>query len=226
MTLKVEEGTNGIELVNSQMVTINDVIHIALTTVTELEKSIVRINSFLGSITDISEQTNLLALNAAIEAARAGENGRGFAVVAEEVRALAEESSDIVENINKIITTIGSQIKASVEKVSLGDNAVNLGSELIKDLSKQFFEIKEAFNNVNNTLSNQNSMVALVSDDIEVLHGEAQSIASISEQQAAASEEILATLESQNNNVNTIAKSADDINSLSKNLRKLTQSEK
>ena len=72
----------------------------------ELAECVKAIETFVRSIQDIADQTNLLALNAAIEAARAGDAGRGFAVVASEVRNLAEGSGTSASQITQITATL------------------------------------------------------------------------------------------------------------------------
>ncbi|HET9620346.1 MAG TPA: methyl-accepting chemotaxis protein [Kofleriaceae bacterium] len=53
-------------------------------------------------VEEIARKTDLLALNAAVEAARAGAQGRGFAVVADEVRKLAERSAVAAAEISQL----------------------------------------------------------------------------------------------------------------------------
>jgi methyl-accepting chemotaxis protein len=72
--------------------------------------------SVMQSITmieDIAFQTNLLALNAAIEAARAGEHGRGFAVVASEVRKLSQRAAGAAADAKKIVSECLEEIASS-----------------------------------------------------------------------------------------------------------------
>lgn len=76
-----------------------------------LGNSMAEISEFAGTIAGITNQTNLLALNASIEAARAGEMGRGFSVVAEEVGELAKNSKQASDAIAGIIRNIFSLLK-------------------------------------------------------------------------------------------------------------------
>lgn len=86
----------------------------------EAGKVVDNIKIMAETIADISEQTNLLALNAAIEAARAGEAGKGFAVVAEEIRKLAKQSSESVAGIDNTIVNV----QEAFENISLHSNEV------------------------------------------------------------------------------------------------------
>jgi len=64
------------------------------------------IKEILLLVKAVANQTNLLALNASIEAARAGESGKGFAVVAQEIRRLAEDTDALSSKIDIEISTI------------------------------------------------------------------------------------------------------------------------
>lgn len=115
------------------------------------------------AISDISEQTNLLALNAAIEAARAGEQGRGFAVVAEEVRELAEQSSQAVVKIQETIK----EVREAFEE--LKGNSREVLNFIVEDIKPQLKESvtmgNEHYNNAE-FISNMSENIAAMTEGI------------------------------------------------------------
>ena len=127
------------------------------------------ISQIMVTISDIADQTNLLALNAAIEAARAGDAGRGFAVVADEVRKLAEKTMNATQEVGSAVDRIQSHAQQNVKAVELAAHDIALSTEAATE-SGQFME----------------EIVTIV-DETAI---QVSSIATASEEQSAASEEI------------------------------------
>lgn len=223
MVDKVESGINKIGELNNQIKTIKQTVGTSLTTVVHLQQKVDNIVNFLSNINQIAEQTNLLALNAAIEAARAGEQGKGFAVVAEEVRKLAEGSAKTVKDINSIIQDILVQTKTTVEIANNGNRAVEVGESLIVDVYSYFGEFREIFNKTNHSLADEAEMIEKISANFMQIHEQIENVASISEQHVASTQEVVSTLDVENNNMSAIGVSIKEINALSSELSSILQ---
>ncbi len=215
----VTEGSEKINSMDKQMKIINQAVTKSFETVQELNENMDEINNFLSGITQIAEQTNLLALNAAIEAARAGESGKGFAVVAEEVRKLAEQSANTVRQIYQIINQIKEKTKNVIDEVSRGQIATQDGENVVKVVNQNFEMIQVAFKDIDRYISDEISRIGNVANLFSSINVEVESIASISEEQAASTEELLSTLEEQNLNINNMYDLIQGIKTSSDNLQ-------
>ncbi|GAB6037033.1 methyl-accepting chemotaxis protein [Fundidesulfovibrio butyratiphilus] len=132
------------------------------------------IGQVMNVISDIADQTNLLALNAAIEAARAGEAGRGFAVVADEVRKLAEKTMTATKEVGDSIRGIQEGTRKNMDNVDRTAKTIEEATLLATQSGEALTEIV--------------NLVDHTSDQV-------RSIATASEEQSAASEEINRSIE-------------------------------
>lgn len=215
----VINGSEKIRLMNNQINIISEAVTESVVTVNDLQDNITEINNFLSSIVHISQQTNLLALNASIEAARAGEAGKGFTVVAEEVRKLAEQSSNTINQINQIIDQVNTKSQSVLDKVQHGNSAVLEGKAIVKDVDISFKNIQLSFENIDEYVITVLEMVEKTTNIFGTIRKESEGMASVSEEHSAATEEMLSTMEEQNNNVNDIFNLMQELTVTSENLR-------
>lgn len=163
----------------------------------ELEVQIQSINTIIKVITEIAEQTNLLSLNANIEAARAGALGRGFAVVADEIRRLAEQSNEAANKISSIIYQIQNKTTDTVVSVKETSNIIKSQEYSLQNTVQVFYDINK---HVEGLIDKADSINEEIKDiEIVKIHtlNAISSISAISEETAAAAQEMDATAEEQ-----------------------------
>ena len=217
---KVLDGTVQLDSIGDQIDTISESMLSAMETVQDLRLRMESVHSFLGVIKGIAQQTNLLALNAAIEAARAGEHGRGFSVVAEEVKKLAAESQEAAKKIEGIVSHISESSLAAVNSVSEGIEATKEGTILIEEVNNFFAEFREAFRQVRTSLERENELIEEITHHFNRVEGQVSQVVNVSQQSAASTEEVLATVEMQSSNMQAVNKALNEIQALSGDLEK------
>ena len=222
MSERVRRGWEKIEQMNHQISIISNSIATANTTVSELQTSMTKVNTLPEDITQIAEQTNLLALNAAIESARAGEHGKGFAVVADEVRKLAEQSTRIVSDITQVTTGLFTKSQEAYEKVNQGDSATKEGKEIIYNISSYFQDIMDAFSETDTEIIKGLDKIKNVVEKFEKVQSKMENMVSISQQNSASTEEVPATIENENSQIQQISNFINEIQELSGHLKQVT----
>jgi methyl-accepting chemotaxis protein len=199
----VEEAVGGIEEVKKR---INGIASRAEILGTR-SKEIYRV---LDLITEIAQETHILSLNAAIEAAAAGDHGRRFSVVAEEVRRLAQRSQESVESVRNLLDEFAGSIRATVVATEEGSKETGRVLERARAAAAAIEDLRGAS-----------------SDTARV----AREISLATQQQNAASDEVVLTLKEVSQVVQRMADSlkqftetADRLNQLGLVIQMLAQS--
>jgi methyl-accepting chemotaxis protein len=215
----IRKNSEGIDEMLQNMQTVENAVGTAMGTVVDLQTSMEQINQFMSNITAIARQTNLLALNAAIEAARAGDAGKGFAVVAEEVRDLAEMSSTTVKEVLLVVDKLTEAAIQTYDKVLDGKEAVTAGTEKIVEVKERFDVLEENSMYINNEITEQDIKITEINNTFASILLELENISSLSADHAASTEEILASMEEQNQSIRITNEEMSAMSELSENLR-------
>jgi methyl-accepting chemotaxis protein len=164
----------------------------------------------LDLINEIAQETHILSLNAAIEAVAAGADGRRFSVVAEEVRHLAHRSQESVESVRGLLDEFSSSIRATIVATEEGSKEASRVLERSRAASSAILELRHA--------SGDTSRVA-------------QQISLATQQQNAASDEVVMTLrevslvvQRMTGGLKNLSTTADRLNSLGLTIQLLAQS--
>ncbi len=191
------DGTNVVSQTIEGMNRIANVVQESANTIQKLAKSSDQIGEIIGVIDDIADQTNLLALNAAIEAARAGEQGRGFAVVADEVRKLAERTIKATKEITGMIKGIQDDTKGAVTSMEQGINEVQAGKELtdkagnsLNSIAQFSQRVMDMIQQIATASEEQSAASEQISKNVENIASVTKQTATGAEQSAAAAEEL------------------------------------
>jgi len=187
---------------------------------TELQNNVENITEIVSIVSGIAKQINLLALNASIEAARAGEAGRGFAVVAEEVRKLSEETNHAVEQINNSLTSFVSSVGEVVVGIDtqyavLKTENTSL-NEAVDTTSQSNYNLK----GVSNLMIKTSQELKSEADHISSLFDNIQSLASIAQENSAATEEASSNVAIYVDQINELSSQINVFDSMIKSFQK------
>lgn len=189
--------------------------------ISKLGKNTENILTILNRINEITSQTSLLSLNASIEAARAGEAGKGFAVVADEIRVLSDQSSKAAVEIDELLQEINKAILESVDTTLITKNDFEKEAKIVEETVKSFELIDNAIKQVVISMGNTKESVEKIEKGKDGLINNISNIASVSERNAAATEEVLASIDTQYSSHGKMNNMAQELNEKSNNLEKL-----
>lgn len=185
----------------------------------ETSDSVAKISQASEMIQSISDQTNLLALNAAIEAARAGESGKGFAVVAEEIRKLAEQSASFTKDIREVIEGLRQKSEDSVAMMEKVNSEIEKQTVIRAETDSKFAEIAKEVE-IGRTVTNElkDSATVLEKENRHLIEM-VESLSSISEENAASTEEVNAAIDEEAEAMNNIATAQEELADIADMLR-------
>jgi len=153
----------------------------------------------LELITEIAQETHILSLNAAIEAAAAGDRGRRFAVVAEEVRRLAQRTRESAESVRGLVEEFAGAIRATVVATEEGSKEAARVLDAARSAAGAISQLRDA-----------SAGTARVARETSL----------VTQQQTAASEEVVATLRDLSQVVQRMSR---DLQQLSADARRLSK---
>jgi methyl-accepting chemotaxis protein len=184
----------------------------------EANKAAGKISEVVNLITEIASQTNLLSLNASIEAARAGEAGRGFAVVAENIKQLAEQTTSSAADIQDIIHDLEQKSDETVEKTEAVNNIVNKQSEDMKQTADILNQVITGITGLIDKIDSIAVSVANMDKSKENVVDVIGNLSSVSQENAASTEETSASTTMAMETVKKIADEAVNLKDIAQEL--------
>ncbi len=211
-TMSVLHSTN--QTIMNDVTEVNNQIEIT-------NNSIKSIYSALSIIQDIAEQTNLLSLNASIEAARAGEAGKGFAVVASEIKQLADQSSTNSSEIECSLQALIENYKLIIDKME--NTTANIGeqNDKLRETESDFETLNSGIAETTTQIKEINDIVSDINNQREVINEAVLNLSAISEENAASSQEVMASVEELNSIVSIVDDKASELEKMNKELNEL-----
>lgn len=200
----VEQGRVIVQELSDKSDTTVSLTKILVNDIDAVQKSSEEIKSFVDVINSIAGQTNLLSLNASIEAARAGEAGRGFAVVAEEIRKLADQSKESGEKIREIVEHIGQTTDKTTASAREAETMVNQQAKALEETVNVFGMIQGCVGELVEGIRIVTEKLEASMTEKENVENSLQNISSVSEEVAASTQEVTATLGEQVSVIQTL----------------------
>lgn len=186
----------------------------------ELKEYAAKMESIVKLISKVARQTSMLALNASIEAARAGEAGKGFAVVAGEISELASQTNHATDDINNLIGNVGKsldEVVAAVDELLASNRNQN---EYVGQTAEHFRLIENSARKISEQAVQLKEAVESASAANSAVVESIQNVSAVTEEVSASA---IATLESCDQNQESIQKLAEIMDNLRIEAVKLQQ---
>ena len=187
--------------------------------VNETAELVSKILSAADGIINIAGQTNLLALNASIEAARAGEAGRGFSVVAENIKDLATETNRLAGEITAMLNDINNYSERNKNLTGSIKDATANEHEALTAMVKNFDEMMDVFTEARKENEKTAKQTEQMNSKKDGILDSVSSLSSISEENAASTEETSASIDQLSINMENVVKQADELNVIAQKLK-------
>lgn len=179
-----------------------------------------KMQDIMSLISSVANQTGLLALNASIEAARAGEAGRGFAVVATEISNLSSQTNNATSEINTLIEDIVKSVGDVTEAMETLLECSRLQNQYVDSTAENFGQIHNSTQHIVEQVSHLRKAVDVVLDENKRVEEGIENVAGVTQIVMDGANETLASC---NTNLQSIAKVADIMDTLTKEAAKLQQ---
>lgn len=186
----------------------------------ELKEYADKMVTIVNLISKVARQTSMLALNASIEAARAGEAGKGFAVVAGEISDLAAQTNHATDDINNLIANVGKsldEVVVAVDELLASNQNQN---EFVGQTAEHFREIGNSARRISEQAVRLKEAVESASAANSAVVESIQNVSAVTEEVSASA---IATLESCDQNQESIQKLAVIMESLREEAARLQQ---